>query len=392
MLTINLLGKTKIEYDGREIEGQLSTKTIALISLLLIKMGKQLSREKIIGYLWPDSAEEAARYNLRYNLWLIKKAIPVSEWGEQFILTEKDCCSINSRYPFFCDLTALQQYKPEEASSLQDLLEMKSLFRGEVLEGWYLKNCNEFNDMILFERMVCESKQVAVLHALAQRYHQEGKYQEALQVLKEMAALEPENEAFALEIMRAYISAGNRVGAINYYKSFEATLWNSLCISPEEELKKLYRTLLEGKDAVDENKLADNTLNAASSRTKEDGQGYRLKTDCVKNIPYFWMSQTISSLLAAFPESYLKELPAEYWKDLSYIQRETEIRLSYRSEGEVPAVRLIHAFYALVCHVARCFDVTIIIENISQMDDISNGALVYLRRNCPQGLSLEQRN
>ena len=31
------------------------------------------AREKLAAYLWPDSAASAAKYNLRYTLWQIKK-------------------------------------------------------------------------------------------------------------------------------------------------------------------------------------------------------------------------------------------------------------------------------------------------------------------------------
>lgn len=73
MLRINLLGKIKIEYLGENLEPKLSNKTVAIIYLLIANKGRYLSKDKLVLYLWPDSTEEAAKYNLRYNLWLLKK-------------------------------------------------------------------------------------------------------------------------------------------------------------------------------------------------------------------------------------------------------------------------------------------------------------------------------
>ena len=98
MLEITLLGKTKISFDGEFLDKQLSTKAQGLIYLLIAHKGKFLSREKIMTYLWPDSSEDAARYNLRYNLWQLKKLIPEDSGGQALVVSDKDGCQINQKY------------------------------------------------------------------------------------------------------------------------------------------------------------------------------------------------------------------------------------------------------------------------------------------------------
>jgi len=65
MLKIKLLGKNKIEYFGENLEPKLGNKTMAIIYLLISNKGRYVSRDKLTFYLWPDSTEEAAKYNLR---------------------------------------------------------------------------------------------------------------------------------------------------------------------------------------------------------------------------------------------------------------------------------------------------------------------------------------
>ncbi|MEG0306805.1 MAG: hypothetical protein RR636_02600 [Clostridium sp.] len=43
-----------------------------------------------------------------------------------------------------------------------------------------------------------------------------------------------------------YISIGNRTAAISYYKNFETSLWNSLNITPNEEISSFYKSLYAG--------------------------------------------------------------------------------------------------------------------------------------------------
>ena len=68
MLEINFLSKNKLIMDGNSIDKKVGNKGIVLLGLLMISERKSLSKEKVIDILWPDSAEEAARYNLRYSV------------------------------------------------------------------------------------------------------------------------------------------------------------------------------------------------------------------------------------------------------------------------------------------------------------------------------------
>ena len=100
MLNLSFFGKSKVEYNGKEIGDRLGNKAIALICLLVLNERRYLSREKIIGYLWPDSNTDAAKYNLRYNLWLIKKNILEDKNNNSFLKVDTECCGINSKYEF----------------------------------------------------------------------------------------------------------------------------------------------------------------------------------------------------------------------------------------------------------------------------------------------------
>ena len=61
--------------DGADVSDQISSKAAAIIALVLMRETRQMRRSDIISYLWSESSDDAAKYNLRFNLWQIKKAL-----------------------------------------------------------------------------------------------------------------------------------------------------------------------------------------------------------------------------------------------------------------------------------------------------------------------------
>ena len=87
MVEIKYLGITKIILNGKDITSKFGGKTLALLGLLLINNTGYISKEKLISYLWPESTEDAGKYNLRYNLWLIRKFLPRDNKKNEIINT-----------------------------------------------------------------------------------------------------------------------------------------------------------------------------------------------------------------------------------------------------------------------------------------------------------------
>lgn len=369
MLTVQLLGKTALSWNGMPLEGQLSGKSIPLLYLLLQSETHFLTRDKLACYLWPDSTAEAARYNLRYNLWQLKKALPMSG-DESLILTEKDGCQLNSRYPWQCDLTLIKESHIASCGN-EELLYLSQLFRGDVMEGWYLKNCGEFNDLILMDRMLCERRQVELLRTLSRRYQEEGNYQLCLDMLHKITAVEPDNEDVALAIMETHIQLGDRAGAIRYYKQFEGTLWNDLNISPNNALQSLYHRLKN-----------DDYAHSVVSQEKK-AQEVVLKVHCIPQIQGSLLSEVLIALLEQVGRDIIQGLELPYLQDLRYIS--SELAVAYQKQtgtplnqenSHVPDIRIINAFYALVAHLCSNGTRHLRISHHEQADELSAAALI----------------
>lgn len=84
ILQISLYGDISIRLGERDIAGELSKKSVGLIAYLLCAPGRQISKDTLRDLFWIDAGDKAA-YNLRFNLWNIKKHIPQAG-GQEFII------------------------------------------------------------------------------------------------------------------------------------------------------------------------------------------------------------------------------------------------------------------------------------------------------------------
>ena len=391
MLNICFLGKSKIEYEGKGIEEQLGNKAIALICLLILNERRYMSREKIIGYLWPDSSIEAAKYNLRYNLWLIKKNISEDTAHNLFLKVDNDCCSINSNYKFTCDIIDIMKFKPSCEDSVESILKLKRMFRGDLLEGCYFNKCDEFNDLVIYERINFEQRKVKILQRLVEVYENDNKYDDCIEIINEILEIEPYDEKMVLKLMDIYQKSGKIAVAINYFNKFSYSLSCSLGINPSKELRNKYN---EMKMTVSDTQSSLEIKNIENINVKTDNKDsnsdIKIISYCIKNVEYFWMADVIGKIVEAGVEDCIVQLSQKQLMDLSYIQsdilkfcnEQVEIIHDYK----IKDVCIINSFVKLletVCHENR---MTIIILNKVDMDEISANVVEYLGKIQMKGL------
>lgn len=380
MLNLSFLGKSKIEYSGKDIEDQLGNKAIALVCLLVLNERRYLSREKIIGYLWPDSNTDAAKYNLRYNLWLIRKNILEDKNNNSFIKVDTECCSINSKYEFNCDIIDIMKFKPSCQDSVESMLKLKRLFRGDLLEGCYFNKCDEFNDLIIYERINFEQRKVKILHRLVKIYENDKRYEDCIDVLNEILEIEPYDEKTALKLMDIYQKSGKRAVAINYYNEFSYNLSCSLGIHPSNELRDKYNEIKMTVADSDETKSNEDSI----VKTTDNSDIYIISY-CIKNVEYFWMSDVIGKIVTLGVDNCINQLNNKQLMDLGYIQSDI---LKFCNEDinivdyktEVIDVRIINSFIKLLQTVCNERSMNITIFNSSDMDEISANVVDYLKR------------
>lgn len=272
MLQIRLFGKPQVICDGTDITPELGNKGCALLCILFLRGGDYYAREKLAAYLWPDSAVSAAKYNLRYTLWKIKKSTDTGEGGRSLIKLDREYCCIDRAYDYVCDLQTIDEIDPETQSA-DELKRACDAFGGELLEGYYFNHCEDLNELILSQRIYYEKRKNRLLMKAAELYEQRDMLPEAVGILERVMEYEPYNEQLALRLMTLYERGGDRSRAIRFFNEFRNRLASNLEIYPGSAITQKYAELKAAPAAPEPAPAADSV------------PGLHVRTYCIRAVP-----------------------------------------------------------------------------------------------------------
>lgn len=375
MLKIKLLGHTTIAYNGKNITNDLSRKNIALLFLLVVNEKKYVTRDKIALYLWPESNEESSKYNVRYNLWMLNKNLPKDTNGNELIIIDKNSCTINNKYNYECDLLSIMNCDADgnNISVLSNIVD--NAFSGEVMEGWFINYCYDFNELILLHRMQLERKQLKILETLSNNYFKKEQYDKVLSTLKKAELFDPTNETVAVGIMKTYCVTNDRVSGINYYKDFEARLWKDLQIMPNDELQKMYEN------------LASRTITYVDSKaTEEEISSISLFGFGIESIEWSLVSCIIDSIVKHTCDIIVERLDEDVVSELSFINKRLLIKFNKLTDNNITSptdlssIRIMQAFSNLLENVSEYFKIEINIESFESADKTSKEVINYIEK------------
>jgi len=363
ILNIKLIGDINVTFGEEVLISKLSSKSIAIIAILICNDNHKISREKIASMLWADSFE-TANYNLRYNLWNIKKAIPKDEGDQELIISSKEYCHINPKYRLNCDLTEFNSIEMEnkdidDVTFISKLIYAKKSFEGDFLDRFYIKDSDDFNEWILFQRAKYQKKYIQGLNLLLDYYTQNGIYASATEILEEILGVNPYEEEAYYKLMKLHIDKNERHMAIAQYKKCYNVLRQELNISPQKKIKDLYLTLLD--DKTDKTEIS----------RKED---VVIKINEYADITceYILLSELSERLLEISGKKQTGGACKQYWMDVSEIQpRALEyIDMDYKI-SEIKDIRLYHSLKNILDYLSNEKNIQILIANPDKIDEKS---------------------
>lgn len=403
--------------EGKSFDDKLSQKSLAIICLLLSAPDMKMRKSKISSLLWMDSDIVAAKSNLRFNVWSIKKIVGQDAQGEDLIVSEREFVRMNKDYRFQSDILAIKAFEKSRAYDAEQLIGLRKSFQGEYLEGFYLSGCDEFADIILIERMSCQNIHKDILNAMYNLYLNSGNIQSCIQIMQEALLIDPFNESFAYRIIEHLITLHQLTQAIGFYKDFAVRLRKNLNVAPSGDLLALYRKLsdaqrrdtagdmdvpgrtvaycagtksenpaAEGEDSISaprrvfmksEDPAADEANPIAAPR-------HVLKIDCIPEVAYCWMSECADQVFALCGGHAPDGLHPSAIADLAYIYPKFFNNQSTHFGNcctmvTIPDIRL---FYALRdCLEAAAGSegaLEIVTEHASKIDGVSLAFLKFM--------------
>lgn len=242
MFEVRLLGQFLISLDGVPIQIN-SRPAQSLLAYLIINAGIAYRREKLAGLLWPDATEANARNNLRQALWRIRKSLETdASASHPFILVDDLTIAFNNETDYSLDTKKLET-KVDESVPLPNLIEIVSLYDGELLPGFY-------DDWIVLERERLQSVFEVKMDLLIQRLIENREWGDVIVWSERWIASGTVPEPAYRYLMLAYDGRGDLSGVAATYQRCEEVLFNELGVEPSESTRKLYEQLKTGENIL----------------------------------------------------------------------------------------------------------------------------------------------
>jgi predicted ATPase/DNA-binding SARP family transcriptional activator len=232
MLSAALLGQFRILLNDQPVQVA-SRPAQVLLAYLLVNPAIGHRREQLAGMLWPDFLASSARKNLRNAIWQLRRAL-----GDEYLIAGKDTIAFNTDAPYQLDISQLQD--KAAASDSQALMAAVSVYRGELLPGFY-------DDWVLLERERLRGLFESRMHTLLDRLAAESRWAEAQVFADHWIAQGQVPEPAYRALMMAAAARGDLAGTAATYRRCVQALKVELDVAPSAETHSLFERLSSGQ-------------------------------------------------------------------------------------------------------------------------------------------------
>lgn len=228
MITCRTLGPITVEVDGASPPTELLwRKNLALLFYLGRAPRRTRSREHLVGLLWGDRPEAAARHSLREAVRVLRRAA-----GEEGVETTGDQLRLTD------GVVELDVDRFTDLASRQAWAEAAALVAGEFLEGFSVADAPAFDDWLAAERAAWRRASVDVLVRHSEALSGGGALAAGADAAQRALALDPASDAAARALMTALALAGERAAALEAYATFGVRR-AELGAEPDEATRRL---------------------------------------------------------------------------------------------------------------------------------------------------------
>lgn len=200
MIRLRLFGGAVIDQDGaaRGAGGIASRRhPVALMALLACSPSRTLSRAKLAGLLWPERPEAAARNRLNSCVYNVRRAL-----GDEALITVGENLRLGD--VVHCDAIELR-----DASRRGDHQRVADLFRGPLLDGFYLSRTPEFERWLDLQRDTHRQIHRASVEDLALAAMAAGRPGDAARHWQALSREEPYDSHLVIRLVEALDASGN---------------------------------------------------------------------------------------------------------------------------------------------------------------------------------------
>jgi DNA-binding SARP family transcriptional activator len=204
MLRLNTLGALTLQVEGDVVTGAATQRRrLALFALLATAGDRGITRDKLLGLLWPDSQMDRARHVLAQLLHAQRRTLE-----EETLFLGTKTLRLNPA----CFAVDLWEFRTAIAGG--QLEEAAHVYRGPFLDGFFLNGAPDFDHWLERQREEITQQARQALEALADGATAKGDPAQAAIWLRRVVQLDPYSGRLTLRLMEALAASGDRAGAI----------------------------------------------------------------------------------------------------------------------------------------------------------------------------------
>jgi DNA-binding SARP family transcriptional activator len=244
---IRLFGKFSFLQNDHELGFLQCAKAKELFCYLLLFRDQPHSREILASLLWGDCTTAQSKKHFRQTLWQLQQAFydlspagairPLRVEGEYLRLAQDvdPCLDVAVFEKAFASVRGLagEQISNQEAQALKHAV---SLYRGDVLEGW-------FQDWCIFHRERLQSCYLAMLDKLMAYSEAHHEYESGISFGERLLQKDNARERTYCRLMRLHHFAGDRAGALRQFHRCVNALETELGVTPAKRTLELYEQI-----------------------------------------------------------------------------------------------------------------------------------------------------
>ncbi len=220
---LSLLGSARVRVNGLEVS--LATrKAVGLLAFLALEGAT--SRSKLADLLWSDMDEDAARNNLRKEIFRLRETAL-----RDFLEVSTASLALKN-----VQLDVNIFLEAEDDTALE-------AYSGDFLMGVEISGASAFEDWLETKRESLRTRFARLLIARAVKLEALGDLRAALETRLRLLETDPLQESFHREVMRLHWRLGERAPALARFASLEQMLEHELGLKPLPETLALLRNI-----------------------------------------------------------------------------------------------------------------------------------------------------
>lgn len=226
-----LLGPVTLEGpDGASVGRASQQRRLALLGLIASAADGPIARNRLLGLLWPDRDERVARRLLADSLYVLRQAL-----GDNAIVATADSVRLSADL-VWTDVAAFRRALDDERWS-----DAVALYRGDFLDGFYVRNAVDFDQWALSERTRLNNLATRAASAQVSGLAGAGRLDEAVAAAERALELAPHHEAIFRDLVRLLLLTENRTRAEAIARGFIERLALDLGVSPSADTLRVVR-------------------------------------------------------------------------------------------------------------------------------------------------------